>query len=98
GFDFGEPDGRRPDPQVLLRRLACQLLGKAEGFSQGVERSFHYGHLAPEHGIWPRGMISPLGWMFRVAAGCAFAFRRSGSDRVAINFIGEGGTSTGDFH
>src|SRR5215217_5570080 len=26
GFDFGEPDGRRPDPEHLLRRLACQLL------------------------------------------------------------------------
>ncbi len=98
GFGFGEPDGRRPDPDALMRRLACQLLGKGEGFSQGVERSFHYGYLAPEHGILHVGMISHLGSMIPVAAGCAFAFRRSGSDRVAINFIGEGGTSTGDFH
>src|SRR3954447_7472761 len=43
-------------------------------------------------------MISHLGAMIPVAAGCAFAFRHSGSDRVAVNFIGEGGTSTGDFH
>ena len=43
-------------------------------------------------------MISHLGSMIPVAAGCAFAFRQAGSDRVAINFIGEGGTSTGDFH
>jgi 2-oxoisovalerate dehydrogenase E1 component len=98
GFGFGEPDGRRPDPEALLHRLACQLLGKAEGFSQGVERSFHYGYLAPEQGILHVGMISHLGSMIPVAAGCAFAFRRSGGDRVAINFIGEGGTSTGDFH
>src|SRR5918999_740298 len=98
GFGFGEPDGRRPDPDQLLQRLACQLLGKGEGFSQGVERSFHYGYLAPEHGILHVGMISHLGSMIPVAAGCAFAFRQSGSDRVAINFIGEGGTSTGDFH
>ncbi len=98
GFGFGEPDGRRPDPDALMHRLACQLLGKGEGFSQGVERSFHYGYLAPEHGILHVGMISHLGSMIPVAAGCAFAFRQSGSDRVAINFIGEGGTSTGDFH
>src|SRR5436305_7079131 len=43
-------------------------------------------------------MISHLGSMIPVAAGCAFAFRHSGTDRVPINFIGEGGTSTGDFH
>jgi 2-oxoisovalerate dehydrogenase E1 component len=98
GFGFGEPDARRPEPDQLMHRLACQLLGKGEGFSQGVERSFHYGYLAPEHGILHVGMISHLGSMIPVAAGCAFAFRQSGSDRVAINFIGEGGTSTGDFH
>jgi 2-oxoisovalerate dehydrogenase E1 component len=98
GLGFGEPDGRRPDPDQLMHRLACQLLGKGEGFSQGVERSFHYGYLAPEHGILHAGMISHLGAMIPVAAGCAFAFRQSGSDRLAINFIGEGGTSTGDFH
>ena len=98
GLGFGEPDGRRPDPEHLMHRLACQLLGKGEGFSQGVERSFHYGYLAPEHGILHVGMISHLGSMIPVAAGCAFAFRQSGNDRVAINFIGEGGTSTGDFH
>ncbi len=98
GLGFGEPDGRRPDPEGLLLRLACQLLGKGAGFSQGVERSFHYGYVAPEHGILHLGMISHLGSMIPVAAGCAFAFRQRRSDRVAINFIGEGGTSTGDFH
>ncbi|MEA2559019.1 MAG: 2-oxoisovalerate dehydrogenase component [Acidobacteriota bacterium] len=98
GFGFGEPDVRRPDPEHLLRRLACQLLGKGEGFSQGMERSFHYGYLAPEHGLLHIGMISHLGAMIPVAAGCGFAFRQNGSDRLAINFIGEGATSTGDFH
>ena len=98
GMGFGEPDGLRPDPVELLEKLACQLLGKAAGFSQGVERSFHYGYLAPETGIRHLGMISHLGSMIPVAAGCAFALKQDGSDRVAINFIGDGGTSTGDFH
>ncbi len=98
GFGFGEPDPLRPEPEELLYRLCCQLLGRAEGFSQGIERSFHYGYLAPEHGILHLGMISHLGAMIPVAAGCAFALKQSGSDRLAINFIGDGGTSTGDFH
>jgi TPP-dependent pyruvate/acetoin dehydrogenase alpha subunit len=48
GMGFGAPDGRRPEPVEILVRLACQLLGRGPGFSQGVERSFHYGYLAPE--------------------------------------------------
>ncbi len=95
---FGEPDGRRPEPGELLYRLSCQLLGRGEGFSQGVERSFHYGYLDPEAGIHHVGMISHLGAMIPVAAGCAFAHKQRGTGRLAINFIGEGGTSTGDFH
>ncbi len=98
GLGLGEPDGRRPEPGELLYTLACQLLGRREGFSHGVERSFHYGYFEPAAGICHVGMISHLGAMIPVAAGCAFANKQSGGDRVAINFIGDGGTSTGDFH
>jgi 2-oxoisovalerate dehydrogenase E1 component len=73
-------------------------MGRSEGFSGGVERSFHYGYLAPETGIRHIGMISHLGAMIPVAAGAAFALQRAGEKRVALNFIGDGGTSTGDFH
>lgn len=98
GVGLDESDDPRPEPLQLLYRLACQLLGRDEGFSRGVERSFHYGYLAPEAGILHVGMISHLGAMIPVAAGCAWACRQRGSDRIALNFIGEGGTSTGDFH
>jgi len=98
GFGFGAPDGRRPDPEALFERLARQVLGRAGGFSEGVERSYHYGYFAPDEGLLHVGMISHLGAMIPVAAGCAFALQRHGTDRVAVNFIGEGGTSTGDFH
>ena len=97
-FGFGAADGRRPDPERLLFRLACQVLGRDEGFSRGVERSYHYGYFEPEAGLFHVGMISHLGAMIPVAAGCAFALKQRQLDRVAINFIGEGGTSTGDFH
>ncbi|MDH3402162.1 MAG: dehydrogenase E1 component subunit alpha/beta [Acidobacteriota bacterium] len=98
GFGFGDADGRRRDPGELLFTLACQLLGKAPGFSQGVERSFHYGYFDPRAGIHHIGMISHLGAMIPVAAGAALAHELAGSGRLAINFIGDGGTSTGDFH
>lgn len=98
GFGFGKPDGRRPEPISLLYRLCAQLLGREDGFSQGVERSFHYGYFDGAAGIHHVGMISHLGAMIPVAAGCALAHQRDRSGRVAINFIGDGGTSTGDFH
>jgi 2-oxoisovalerate dehydrogenase E1 component len=100
---YGAPDVR-PDPEELLYRLACQLLGKADGFSSGIERSFHYGYLDAGRGIRHVGMISHLGSMIPVAAGTAFALKQGGSASgaeglgVALNFIGDGGTSTGDFH
>lgn len=88
----------RKDSRELLYRLACQMLGKAEGFSGGRERSYHFSYIEEEAGIVHVGMISHLGAMIPVATGLALAFKQRGSDRVAINFIGEGGTSTGDFH
>ncbi len=35
GLGFGEPDDRRPEPEAILRRLACQLLGKERGSPKG---------------------------------------------------------------
>jgi 2-oxoisovalerate dehydrogenase E1 component len=95
---LGGADERRPAPEDILYRLACQLLGKGDGFSQGVERSFHYAWTDRNADLWHLGMISHLGSMIPVAAGAAFARKFKESDRVAINFIGDGGTSTGDFH
>ena len=38
-------------------------------------------------------MFAPA--MIPVAAGAAYALKHNGTDRVAVNFIGDGGTSTG---
>lgn len=86
------------DSRKRLLRLACQMLGREHGFSAGHERSYHYNHMEPEHGLIHIGMISHLGSMIPVAAGAALSFQQQKNDRVAINFIGEGATSTGDFH
>lgn len=95
---FPQRRALQEDSHDLLYRLSCQMLGKAEGFSAGVERSYHYGLLNPPHGALHIGMISHLGSMIPVAAGVALAFQQQQTDRIAINFIGEGATSTGDFH
>jgi 2-oxoisovalerate dehydrogenase E1 component len=92
-----KPD-RRGDPREYLHTLACQMLGKREGFTAGYDRSYHYSVIDEPRDIIHVGMISHLGAMVPVAAGLALALKHRGKGRVALNFIGEGGTSTGDFH
>ncbi|HYH49696.1 MAG TPA: dehydrogenase E1 component subunit alpha/beta [Acidimicrobiia bacterium] len=79
---------------VDLDRLLRQLLGREGGFTEGRDRSFHFGTL--EHGIV--GMISHLGAMLPVADGLALAGRLRGEERVVAVFSGDGGASEGDFH
>ncbi|MEQ9308932.1 MAG: thiamine pyrophosphate-dependent enzyme [Balneolaceae bacterium] len=74
--------------------LFCQLFGKADGFSKGRERSFHFGSM--EHNIV--GMISHLGAMLPVADGLALSKKLKKEDAVAFSFTGDGATSEGDFH
>ncbi len=97
--DVGRGDAApRGDSRERLYRLACQMLGKEDGFTGGYDRSYHYHLCERDEGLLHFGMISHLGSMIPVAAGVALALKQEGSDRVAVNFIGEGGTSTGDFH
>ncbi|MCS7189605.1 MAG: thiamine pyrophosphate-dependent enzyme, partial [Bacteroidia bacterium] len=77
-----------------LRRLFAQWQGKHSGFSQGRERSFHFG--APSYRVI--GMISHLAAMLPVAAGVALASNLEKENYIALVFIGDGGTSEGDFH
>jgi 2-oxoisovalerate dehydrogenase E1 component len=79
---------------VSLKRLFCQWQGKALGFTQGRDRSFHFG--APEHRLI--GMISHLGAMLPVADGLALASKLDKDDFIAVPFSGDGGASEGDFH
>ncbi|MEN3040643.1 MAG: dehydrogenase E1 component subunit alpha/beta [Bacteroidia bacterium] len=77
-----------------LRKLFAQWQGKASGFTKGRERSFHFG--APEYRVI--GMISHLAAMLPVADGVALASNLEKADYIALAFIGDGGTSEGDFH
>ena len=80
--------------KVPFYPLFCQLFGKADGFSKGRERSFHFGSM--EHNIV--GMISHLAAMMPVANGLALAKKLRNEDAVAFSFCGDGATSEGDFH
>jgi 2-oxoisovalerate dehydrogenase E1 component len=80
--------------EVPLSRLFSQWQGKANGFTKGRDRSFHFG--TQEFNII--GMISHLGPQFGVADGIALANKLKNNNKVCAVFTGEGGTSEGDIH
>ncbi len=80
--------------KVPLDRLFGQFMGKANGFTKGRDRSFHFGTL--QHKII--GMISHLGAQLPVADGIALSHKLNKEKKVALVFTGEGGASEGDFH
>ncbi|MFB6274499.1 MAG: thiamine pyrophosphate-dependent enzyme, partial [Salinibacter sp.] len=79
---------------VDRERLFCQLMGKEGGFTNGRDRTFHFG--LPEKNLV--GMISHMAAMLPVACGLGQALRYRDEDRVACAFCGDGGTREGDFH
>ena len=79
---------------IPLYRLFSQWQGKANGFTNGRDRSFHFG--TQEYKIV--GMISHLGPQLGVANGIALASKLKNLKQVTAVFTGEGGTSEGDFH
>ncbi len=80
--------------KIPLWRLVAQWQGKQSGFTQGRDRSFHFG--TQDYKIV--GMISHLGPQLAVADGIALASTLRKDKSVTLVFTGEGGTSEGDFH
>jgi len=80
--------------EIPLYRLFSQWQGKANGFTKGRDRSFHFG--TQEYKII--GMISHLGPQLGVADGIALANKLSKNGKITAVFTGEGATSEGDFH
>ncbi len=79
---------------ISLERLFSQFQGKANGFTKGRDRSFHFG--SKEHHIV--GMISHLGPQMGIADGIALASKLGGEKKVTLVVTGDGGASEGDFH
>ena len=80
--------------KIPLERLFSQFQGKANGFTKGRDRSFHFG--TQEHHII--GMISHLGPQLGVADGIALANKLKDNKKTTAVFTGDGGASEGDFH
>ncbi|MEP6261918.1 MAG: dehydrogenase E1 component subunit alpha/beta [Gillisia sp.] len=80
--------------EIPLYRLFSQWQGKANGFTKGRDRSFHFG--TQEFNII--GMISHLGPQLGVADGIALGHKLKNEKKLTAVFTGEGGTSEGDFH
>lgn len=79
---------------IPLQRLFSQWQGKANGFTKGRDRSFHFG--TQDYKII--GMISHLGPQLGVADGIALANKLKKNGKITAVFTGEGATSEGDFH
>jgi len=79
---------------IPMNRLFSQFQGKPSGFTQGRDRSFHFG--TQEYNIV--GMISHLGPQLGVADGIALANKLRNDKKVTVVFSGDGGASEGDFH
>ncbi len=80
---------------VSPRDLFLQFLARYDGPTHGKDGTLHFGNVEKKALIGP---ISHLGALIPVMAGAALAARMRGEDRVALTYIGDGGTSTGYFH
>ena len=89
--DVGAALAMRPEPATIRMVLNGQM-GKAGPPMDG--RDLHIGDF--EWGIVPAS--APLSISSLTVAGMGLAFARLGQDRVAVSFIGEGGSSLGEWH
>jgi acetoin:2,6-dichlorophenolindophenol oxidoreductase subunit alpha len=72
-------------------RVMAELAGRTTGLNQGRGGSMH----AADFGVGVLGANAIVGAAVPIAAGAAWAFRRAGSDRVAVTYFGDGAVSQG---
>jgi 2-oxoisovalerate dehydrogenase E1 component len=80
------------DEAEMVRRVLSAQMAKAGPPMDG--RDLHIGHF--DAGVLPA--TAPLAIGTLTLAGMALAFARERSGRVVVSFIGEGGTSLGEWH
>ena len=89
--DLGVALAMRPEPETVRMALSAQM-AKAGPPMDG--KDLHIGDFA--HGILPAAAPLAIGTL--TIAGMAMAFAREGAGRVTLSFIGEGGSSLGEWH
>jgi TPP-dependent pyruvate/acetoin dehydrogenase alpha subunit len=109
GCSIGSTAALEPEDVIgpMIRNLGSMLrhglpvhmvmrnyLARATGPTKGRDGNSHFGSLA--HNII--GPISMLGSLIPVCMGAGLAFKMRGEKRVALTWIGDGGSNIGDFH
>jgi len=89
--DLGAALAMRPEAATVRMALSAQM-GKAGPPMDG--RDLHIGDF--DWGIVPA--TAPLAISSLTVAGMGFAFSRQWATRIAVSFIGEGGSSLGEWH
>ena len=84
---------------ALLRGLSLtdyvnQVFGNRLDVQKGRQMPCHYGHKDIHH----VPLSSCIGNQLPHAVGIALAHRADGKDGIAVGYLGDGATSTGDFH
>ncbi len=79
---------------ISLFHLFNHYLANEQSSTGGKDGNVHHG--VPSRGLLP--MVSHLGVMLPNVTGAVFARRSKGIPAVGVAIIGDGGTSTGDFH
>lgn len=77
-----------------MRRMMAELLGRQDGYCQGLGGSMHIADLS----LNILGSNGIVGAGIGLAIGAALAAKLDGSDRVGIAFFGDGASSEGLFH
>lgn len=89
--DLGAALAMRPEAEAVRAVLSAQM-GKAGPPMDG--RDLHIGDFS--WGVLPAA--APLSISTLTAAGMGFAFAHTRAERIAVSFIGEGGSSLGEWH
>ena len=74
--------------------IMAHFFGRADGPSQGRDGNFHVGYRPKRI----TQLISHIGTMVPIAAGVAWSAKVRRNGQAVLTHIGDGGTSTGDFH
>jgi 2-oxoisovalerate dehydrogenase E1 component len=109
GSQYGTPDGWRGDVIApLIRDLGATLAMKCDGGTVRMVLSAQMAKAGPpmngkdlHTGDFAAGVLppaAPLATSSLTIAGLAMAFAQQREGRVAISFIGEGGSSLGEWH
>jgi TPP-dependent pyruvate/acetoin dehydrogenase alpha subunit len=79
---------------VTFKQLVAQCYGNAWDNCKGRQMPVHYSFKAQNL----VSISSPIGTQLIHATGVAMAMKRRGDARVCMSYIGDGGTSSNDFH